>query len=70
MVRDYSGISGPLSLVLLICLWVGGLLLGFGLIHLALQPYSFLQALYFSGITFFTVGYGGLCTPLDADESC
>lgn len=54
------GIYGPLSLVLLICLWVGGLILGFGLIHLALQPYSFLQALYFSGITFFTVGYGDL----------
>ena len=54
------GVYGPLSLVLLICLWVGGLILGFGLIHLALQPDSFLQALYFSGITFFTVGYGDL----------
>jgi Ion channel len=54
------GVYGPLSLVLLICLWVGGLILGFGLIHLALRPDSFLQALYFSGITFFTVGYGDL----------
>lgn len=54
------GVYGPLSLVLLICLWVGGLILGFGLIHLALRPDSFFQALYFSGITFFTVGYGDL----------
>jgi hypothetical protein len=41
-------------------LWVGGLVLGFGLIHFALRPDSFVQALYFSGITFFTVGYGDL----------
>jgi len=54
------GVYGPLSLVLLICLWVGGLILGFGLIHLALGSGSLLQALYFSGITFFTVGYGDL----------
>ncbi len=54
------GVYGPLSLVLLICLWVGGLILGFGLIHLSLGAGSVLQALYFSGITFFTVGYGDL----------
>ena len=56
----FLGVYGPLSLVLLICVWVGGLILGFALIHLALRPDSFPQALYFSGITFFTVGYGDL----------
>jgi hypothetical protein len=56
----FLGVYGPLSLVLLIFLWVGGLVLGFALIHLALQRDSWLQALYFSGITFFTVGYGDL----------
>jgi len=54
------GVYGPLSLVVVICLWVGGLIFGFGLIHHALRRDSFRQDLYFSGITFFTVGYGDL----------
>src|SRR5438552_1536670 len=67
--EGFLGVYGPLSLVLLIFLWVGGLILGFALIHLALRPDSLLQALYFSGITFFTVGYGDLVprtTPMKA----
>src|ERR1700747_3228575 len=54
------GVYGPLSLVILICLWVCGLVFGFGLIQHALRRDSFRQDLYFSGITFFTVGYGDL----------
>jgi hypothetical protein len=54
------GVYGPLSLVVLICLWVGGLIFGFGLMHMGLRRDSLRQALYFSGITFFTVGYGDL----------
>jgi Ion channel len=54
------GVYGPLSLVILICLWVSGLVFGFGLIQHALRRDSFRQDLYFSGITFFTVGYGDL----------
>jgi len=63
--RDkFIGVYGPLSLVTLICIWVGGLIIGFGLIHESFTGNyslpSFLQSLYFSGITFFTVGYGDL----------
>jgi hypothetical protein len=52
------GVYGPLSLIFLLFLWVSGLILGFSLIDWALRPGMFLQSLYFSGITFFTVGYG------------
>jgi hypothetical protein len=54
------GVYGPLSFVALIFLWMGGLIVGFALIHLALSSGSFGQSLYFSGTTFFTVGYGDL----------
>src|ERR1700683_2950435 len=41
------GVYGPLSLVVLICLWVGGLIFGFGLMHMGLRRDSLRQALYF-----------------------
>jgi hypothetical protein len=59
---------GPLSVLVLLCLWAVGLIFGFAFLHWALgtplssQPegaglriYS-----YFSGVTFFTLGYGDL----------
>ena len=49
-----------MSLVLLIAIWVALLIVGFGLIHLALWRSALPRSLYFSGITFFTVGYGDM----------
>jgi hypothetical protein len=54
---------GPLSLVLLLIVWAAGLMMGFGGLYWALdfsQPehHSWFDQLYFSGVTFFTLGYG------------
>ena len=55
---------GPLSLFVLIVIWAAGLIVGFGLLHWSLgTPMSVANAgldtyLYFSGTTFFTLGYG------------
>ncbi len=63
---------GPLSLLILVVLWSGLLILGFGLIHLGLDTHfaqsgdhSLGTLVYFSGSTFFTLGYGDL-TPAGA----
>lgn len=57
---------GPLSLLLLLSFWAGGLIVGFALLHYALgsavlstdpSP-GFLIDLYMSGTTFFTLGLG------------
>ncbi len=57
---------GPLSLLLLLSIWAGGLISGFALIHWALGSAvlamdgkaGFLTDLYLSGTTFFTLGLG------------
>ena len=57
---------GPLSLLLLLTFWAGGLIVGFALIHRALGSAvltmdggsGFLTDLYLSGTTFFTLGLG------------
>jgi len=57
---------GPLSLLLLLSVWAGGLISGFALIHWALGSAvldrdggtGFLTDLYLSGTTFFTLGLG------------
>jgi hypothetical protein len=51
---------GPLSMVLLLSLWAFGLVLSFALLHWAIRDGNgtFLNALYLSGSTFFTLGYG------------
>jgi hypothetical protein len=57
---------GPLSLIFLLCLWAGGLISGFALLHWAIgSPLvthdgsaGFLTDLYLSGTTFFTLGLG------------
>jgi hypothetical protein len=57
---------GPLSLLLLLSVWAGGLICGFALIHWALgsamlamkEEGDFLTDLYLSGTTFFTLGLG------------
>lgn len=57
---------GPLTLILLLVIWAGGLIVGFALLHWGLgsslvDPQgraSFLTDLYFSGTNFFTIGLG------------
>ncbi len=57
---------GPLSLLLLLSVWAGGLITGFALLHLATGSAvtihggsaGFLTDLYLSGTTFFTLGLG------------
>jgi len=59
---------GPLSLIVLLVIWAGGLIFGFTLLqygggqHIALnnQPVTFGGLLYHSGETFFTLGYGDI----------
>jgi len=62
--RDsFLSLYGPLSLFILIGTWVAGLITAFGVISwgLSLDPiHGIFSHLYFSGITFFTVGYGDL----------
>src|SRR5580704_12802401 len=57
------GIYGPLSLMVLIVTWIAGLVSGFSLIDASVRAGnelipSLFQSLYFSGVTFFTIGYG------------
>ena len=64
---SFLSIFGPLSLFGLMLVWAAGLTIGFALLHwslgtqLAFRPGTddgFLTYLYFSGTTFFTLGYG------------
>lgn len=63
---------GPLSLLLLLAVWAGGLLVGFGLFYYGIgspfrdsvEPSRFLSDLYVSGTTMFTLGIGDV-TPQD-----
>lgn len=58
---------GPLSLLVLFGVWAAALVLGYGLVHHALDPRDggFADALYLSGTKFTTLGYGDL-TPRTA----
>lgn len=62
--RDhFLGFYGPLSLVALLIIWAAGLILAFGGLFWAsasapLNAHHFMAELYFSGVTFFTLGYG------------
>lgn len=65
--ETFLSVFGPLSLLALFCSWVVGLIVGFALLHWSLgTPVQKLdgtgeglpELLYFSGITFFTIGYG------------
>ena len=57
---------GPLSLLTLFALWVSGIIIGFGLFHWSVgspmlkidDPLDLRSYLYFSGQTFFTLGFG------------
>src|SRR5262245_38968345 len=64
--ETYLSVFGPLSLLALLATWGLVLLFGFALLHWSLGtplqsasgPVGFWGYWYFSGITFFTVGYG------------
>ena len=62
---------GPFSLLLLVAMWGAGLIVGFALLHASLgttikfpgdptDDIGFFTYVYFSGTTFFTLGYGDL----------
>jgi len=65
--NGFLSIFGPLSLFGLLSIWAAGLIVGFALLHWSLgtvlttdhEPVKdFGSVLYFSGSTFFTLGYG------------
>src|SRR3954466_666401 len=58
--RDaFLSFYGPLSMVLLLSLWAFGLVLSFAFLHWAVRDTgTFWSAVYLSGSTFFTLGYG------------
>lgn len=60
---------GPLSLLLLMVFWACLLIVGFGMIHYGAftlgEAAGFGDSLYFSGVTFLTLGFGDL-TPVHA----
>lgn len=66
------GLFGPLALLILFSTWAVGLIVAFALLHWAMQtpmkpaeaPFDLGNYLYFSGVTFFTLGYGDF-TPTD-----
>jgi hypothetical protein len=60
--QTFLSVYGPLSLLALFALWAAGLVLGFGLLHHALAPadLTLADSVYFSGVTFTTLGYGDL----------
>lgn len=69
--HNYLSLYGPLSMVFLLLVWAAGLITGFGTLYWALdyanpERLSWGNQLYFSGATFFTLGYGDLVphTPL------
>jgi hypothetical protein len=64
--RDtFLGFFGPLAVIFLIILWATGLIIGFALLHLALETIvktqeGFGTYVYLSGTTFFTLGLGDI----------
>lgn len=69
--EKYLGLFGPLSLLILLVIWVSGLIFGYALLfwsgdarlQTTTESVNFLTYLYLSGTTFFTLGYGDI-TPL------
>jgi hypothetical protein len=67
--QGFLSVFGPLSVFVLFFLWAVGLIVGFALLHWSLdtalvstrdEPHDLSAYLYFSGTTFFTLGYGDL----------
>jgi hypothetical protein len=66
--ETWLSVFGPLSLLLLMSIWVGGLVTGFALLHWSIGSAlltrdgsaGFFTDLYLSGTTFFTLGLGDI----------
>lgn len=60
--HTFLSLFGPLSLLILFAVWAAVLIVGFGLLHHALDPRDgrLADSLYLSGTTFTTLGYGDL----------
>jgi hypothetical protein len=66
--NSFLSAFGPLSVLILISVWAVGLVIGFALLHWSLgsqlrspsEEGVFSGYLYFSGVTFFTLGFGDL----------
>ena len=60
--QSFLSVFGPLSLLVLFGIWATGLIVGFGFIHFGLAPPEgkLFDAMYLSGTTFTTLGYGDL----------
>lgn len=60
--QSLLSIFGPLSLLGLFTIWAISLIVGFGLLHHAVapRPGGLADSVYFSGVTFTTLGYGDL----------
>jgi len=69
--ETFLSLFGPLALIVLLCAWAIGLIVAFAFLHWSLQTPMLPRALalgpegylYFSGVTFFTLGYGDV-TPV------
>jgi hypothetical protein len=66
--ETFLSVFGPLALLILYCSWASGLVVAFGIFHWALQTPlhgadlspNLGTCLYYSGTTFFTLGYGDM----------
>lgn len=66
--ESFLSLFGPLALILLLVTWAVGLVVGFALLQWSFgsplrgfeQHFGFGSDLYFSGVTFFTLGFGDL----------
>jgi hypothetical protein len=72
--HNFLSLYGPLSMVFLLMVWAGGLITSFGTLYWALDygrsvSASWPNQLYFSGVTFFTLGYGDLVPHLWLDKT-
>ncbi|MDQ1472793.1 MAG: hypothetical protein QOJ99_4273 [Bryobacterales bacterium] len=61
--HNFLSLYGPSSMVAILIVWAVSLIISFGTLYWALYDHnghspSWLNQLYFSGVTFFTVGYG------------
>jgi hypothetical protein len=70
--ETFLSMFAPLSFLMMFAAWASGMILGFALVHWGFQTQmaaadparTVVSYTYFSGVTFFTVGYGDL-SPLD-----
>lgn len=66
--ENFLSLYGPLSILVLFGFWAAGLILGFALLQWSMgtslnppgRDYPFLDYVYLSGVTFFTLGFGDI----------